>query len=574
MKKVVWVFGNAVQDVTVSVNLDTFTHGESDAFDDLRLEETPIARKGLILTTQMGTTEFGVELKLDEGALDQAQIKKTVLPDGEYAFHPGQKYPLLGKIEELADKPRWRRKGFAVPCEDILWGGGGINVCRFLRALAPSNQDLPLRYTDYAMSRRLHIMLQQFENEIRNAFPRRSGAALRWGRARHRVARLMKTDPRRAELLTHNLAGIFARFSPGHSLEVFLASLGVESALFRPADPSFRRNWVISGFTSPGKTVTDKIIFRGKTPSETKLKVRAAQLEAFVDDQHGEVGAIVLNSLKDKLLFKAAYRLLTKKLETDPKFLGVLAMTESMQQFLPWMIGEAERNHKPKRNPNDPPHPHFPGFILVFNDSEAVSFARALGGRVPPLLRGEGDLPNVKHFAKFIEVVRSRFWPQTPRIYVTVGSRGSLGFEPFTNSIIHVSYYSRRDDTLFDTNACGDAYCAAVTLLEWTARNVDQSPTPVQEGMAEEMQYFMAVATASAYCKARNRRGRLDSETVGELLRESYLGVGVAGILGVGNWEDWVEEDGRARRPPVGTFRGVSTPLKAFFEGRLSEEED
>jgi len=40
---------------------------------------------------------------------------------------------------------------------------------------------------------------------------------------------------------------------------------------------------------------------------------------------------------------------------------------------------------------------------------------------------------------------------------------------------------------------------------------------------AEEMRYFMAVATAAAYCKARDRRGRIDAKTIRGLLEDTYL---------------------------------------------------
>jgi hypothetical protein len=81
---------------------------------------------------------------------------------------------------------------------------------------------------------------------------------------------------------------------------------------------------------------------------------------------------------------------------------------------------------------------------------------------------------------------------------------------------------------MYDTNACGDAYCATIALLEWAKRNGYEN---IAEDTGEkdiprntkEMRYFMAVATAAAYCKATNRRGRVYAAELKELLEYNHL---------------------------------------------------
>ena len=89
---------------------------------------------------------------------------------------------------------------------------------------------------------------------------------------------------------------------------------------------------------------------------------------------------------------------------------------------------------------------------------------------------------------------------------------------------------------IYDTNACGDAYCAAIALLEWAKRHgssatvnhkwlniadVDFEKCP--HPSAEEMRYFMSVATAASYCKATNRRGRIYAADMKDLLQYNHL---------------------------------------------------
>ncbi len=570
-RPLIWIFGNAVQDITVEVDVDMLIRENAELATSLELIETPTIKKDQLFWTQLGASGFGVRLTLENYKFPPKDKKKD-----RYSLSPGKKYTLSGPVESLEEKPEWRQapNGAVVHCEDISWGGGGINVCRFLRALAP-NPDRPyLRYTDYAMTRTLDELVRSFEEEILQSLllSKEQGT---WGNAAKAVNHLMESNMRGSEELSSRLSRILARYSSDISLETFLASIYVDSLLFRPQKPIFRRNWVFSRFYSADRSIQDKIICRGKTPQEDKLGAKPEALRELLSGEHESVGAIVLNSLKDERLFKAAYEQYRTIYEKQPDqqrdrdFIGIFAMTGAMQKFLPWLKKEGVIARG-----------KLPSFILIFNEEEAVSFAKELAPRakLEPLMRASGDLPNVLHFAQFVRIVRDYFKPPYPRIYVTTGPRGSLGFDGASNNIIHVSYFSRQGDVLFDTNACGDAYCAAITLLEWAKRNFDRHVGVIHPAepfnSAEEMRYFMAVATAAAYCKARDRRGRIDTKTEKDLLQDTYLGSGVVGtvddIANRAEWPDWIDSEGRAHRPPSADFRSVTPALLRLFNPEAS----
>lgn len=186
--------------------------------------------------------------------------------------------------------------------------------------------------------------------------------------------------------------------------------------------------------------------------------------------------------------------------------MGILAMTESMQDFTDWMLEDKDSDQRLEKR--------LPPLILVFNEKEAIGFGEQLSPGLSPLMKSGSDLPNIYKFAHLIREIRNFFNPIPPlRIYVTIGAQGSLGYDAETNEVIYVSCFNRPRDHLYDTNACGDAYCAAVTLLEWGKRNGFGGGW----GGHREMEYFMAVASAAAYCKATDRRGRVDSRTVAGL---------------------------------------------------------
>lgn len=554
-RSLIWVFGNAVQDVTVEVDIDTLIRDNASLIDSIALKDTALLKKGTLFTTQFNGQALGVELDLGKLGFAPEEPPQKQL----YSLSPGEKYTLTGRVENLADRPDWlgRRDDLKVHCEDISWGGGGINVCRFLRALAPSDRMLEIRYTDYAMKNFFAGMVKSLESDLRKGL-RLPEPSIGINDIDKRIDDFMETHMYEGEQLIAKISRTLAEHSPERSLEVFLASLSIRPLLFRPRRPVYQRNWVFSNLRNAERSTHDKIICRGQTPSEAELHVTPNALENFLKKGESDhVGAIVLNSIKHKALFHAAYKLyrrIEKKRESEEcrDFVGVLAMTKAMQDFVPDMIDIAKKENEGR----------FPPFILIFNETEAVSFAKKLGRSVAPIIRGTGDLPNVLHFAQVIDAIRSHFGPRLPRIYVTVGARGSLGFDGGSNQIIHVSYYSRQGDVLFDTNACGDAYCAAITLLEWQARCRKGYAAP--KHTEDEMRDFMAVATAAAYCKARDRRGRIDAKTIRGLLEDTYLGSGSVGTVDQilsKNWDPWVDREGRVHRPPDAEFCGVKDYL-------------
>ncbi len=554
-RPLIWIFGNAVQDITVEVDIDSLIRDNSALISRVAVKDRILIKKGSVFKTHFNAQGLGVELLLDRDVFAAEEAPEKEL----YSLSPGDKYTLAGRVQDLSERPAWSDDpdGMMVHCEDISWGGGGINVCRFLRALAPKADYPSLRYTDYAMSRTFVRMIEGIENRLLHSLPVPQRKSVTVKNVAKKIADLMDKSMYEGESLISRMSRIFAAYSPENCLEVFLASIVVDPLLFRPVEPVFLRNWVFSKFHNAERSTQDKIICRSKAVKEEELGVTADALNGFLGDaDHTSVGAIVLNSIKHKQLFKSGYGVYRgiykqQRYENRNDFVGILAMTKAMQEFVPDMIAS---------------DPTFPPFILIFNEEEAVTFAKTLGCEVDPILRAPGDLPNVLHFAQIIEVIRRRFEPPFPRIYVTTGPRGSLGFDGVSQKVIQVSYYSRLGDILFDTNSCGDAYCAAITLLEWARRFHGDTLEPYPDP-ADEMRYFMAVATAAAYCKARDRRGRIDAKTIRGLLEDTYLGSGEIGYLDkilTHQWAPsapWVDEEGRAHRPPTADFRGVRKTL-------------
>ena len=559
-RSLIWVFGNAVQDVTVEVEIDTLIRDNAALIDSIALRDTILIREGSLFTTYFSGKGLGVKMDLEKVpfAADEPQAKSL------YALSPGEKYTLKGRVEELADRAEWLKapNAMMVHCEDVSWGGGGINVCRFLRALAPSDGTLQIQYTDYAMSRTFDRMIRKLEAELRHSLSPTERRTVGLDEIGDRVGQLMDENMYEGERLISKISNIFALYSPERCLEVFLASLLIRPFLFRPKEPVYQRNWVFSNFRSGMRSTQDKIICRSKTPTEAELNVTEQALDEFLEKGESDAaGAIVLNSIKHPQMFRSAYSLYRRiekqrSEEGREDFVGILAMTKAMQAFIPDMLEIADKEDDKC----------FPPFILIFNETEAVDFAQALPRKkkkpLEPIIRAAGDLPNVFHFAQIVEAIRPRFGAAHPRIYVTTGPRGSLGWDGESNKIIHVSFYSRLGDILFDTNACGDAYCAAVTLLEWRKRCYKGKIGP--EDPADEMRHFMAVATAAAYCKARDRRGRIDSRTIRSLLEDTYLGSAEVGLLGPvlqKKWPNWIDSEGRAHRPPTADFRRLEPAL-------------
>jgi sugar/nucleoside kinase (ribokinase family) len=218
----------------------------------------------------------------------------------------------------------------------------------------------------------------------------------------------------------------------------------------------------------------------------------------------------------------------------------------------------------------------------VFNEKEAHSFAEKLGGKLEPFMNKEEELPDIKKFAKLAIFLFSKFNPENPpRIYVTLGPRGSLGVDG-SRHVIYVSSFSKSGAIIHDTNACGDAYCAAIALLEWAKRHgghpnitgVNFPDDPL--AYAKEMQYFMAVATAAAYCKATNRRGRVYAADLKDLLEHNHLASSILRTIQEladmklediknNKLPDCIDKDFRLREPSEAKFPKITEDLSKLI---------
>ncbi len=564
MKQFLWVFGNSVQDITVEVDVERLSRESGKARDLIRLtDQGPEINRDLWLKTQIGSQEFAVSVRLEE-------IQPT--DSNAYLVEGGKKYTLLGDIKDSHEGIP--DSSLFVPCECLSWGGGGANVVKFLRALSPSRSTVPIKYTDIAMSRSLPILMQEVDKILQNIKSGCSDVTLKDNLDRL-ILKLYHDDPVRAEALTAEIARIAAGYAPDRSLEVYLASLPVDTVLYRPMNPRFRRNWVFSRFRSAYREIDNKIILRGN-PSDVP-EAEESNISSLLEAHADNVGAFLLNSLKDGPLFRAAYSFYKKIYSDNKNVVAILAMTEAMQKFTDWLLQDKDQNGNGK----------FPPFILVLNEIEAHKLSKKFGGKEEPFMR-EDILPDIRKFANMALTLLNQFDPgEAPRIYVTLGHRGSLGVDGYGN-VIYVSSFAKRGATIFDTNACGDAYCAAIALLEWAKRNseepnianVDFSEGPNIANVdykkslhpgAEEMRYFMAVATAAAYSKATSPRGRLYAADLKDLLQHNHLAsiilphVKDLSKLTKSTRPTGVDENFRLREPEEAKYIGVTPQLASLI---------
>ena len=502
------MFGNAVQDITVEVDVERLSHESGTVHSKINLADKGAEiEANLWLKTQIGGQEFAVQIDLQ-----QQKVLK-----GSYLLEGGGKYTLKQDIRDshvgLPDPSVF------VPCENVSWGGGGANVITFLRALAPSKDVVPIKYTDIAMSRPLaEDPILEFERLRRKIVTARSQAKRPRKTLYSFVRNLYDDDPVEAEDYTAEIAGIAAAYAPERSLEVYLASLPVESVLFRPRTPRFRRNWVFSRFKSAYHELDNKIILRG-SPNELPDE-EEPRIKTLLGAHSSDVGALLLNSLRDGALFRGAYSIYERAYLKDRKVIAILAMTDAMTKFTKWLLKTRRRLENP------------PPLIIVVNETELYKLARMLGGKPKPFIE-HGGLPEIRKFALLALALQDHF--DLERIYVTLGPRGSLGVDR-SGQVVYVSSFSKSGAVIYDTNACGDAYCAAVALLEWAKRHgssatVNYEPLNIAHvdfgtcphPSAEEMRYFMSVATAASYCKATNRRGRIYAADMKDLLQYNHL---------------------------------------------------
>lgn len=550
--KFIWVFGNAVQDITVDVDIERLSrHPANKKGEMIRLTDRgPEINPNLTLVAQIGLQKFAVRMELE----NNAKVEKTA--DNWPILKGGSKYTLASEIGDPATLSISEAEILPIPCENLTWGGGGVNLTTFLRSLQPDRDKLPIRYTDIAMGRflpdltgELEATLASFGDSANSLYDARS-------------AKSRKEADRQA----NRLAEIAARYSPERSLEVYLASLPVEALLHRVKEPKFRRNLVCRRFhaASPGREVNDKIILRGHTndlPQNEQARI-AEVLNLHAD----QVGAILLNSVKDAQMFKAAYSLCKSLTQQSREVVAIFAMTKAMQEFTYWMLQDSSHDMDGK----------LPPFILVFNETEAHQFAEQLGGSFEPFVDQKDGLPDIKKFAEMALFLRGKFDPEkVPRIYVTLGPLGSLGVDA-SGHVVYVWRFAKSGATIYDTNGCGDAYCAAVALLEWAKRHDHPNIAKVDFGSelapsAHEMEYFMAVATAAAYCKATHRQGRIHTADLKELLQHAHLAsvilptVEDLANLTPATRPECVDELFRLHEPSPARFHGVTDDLAELF---------
>lgn len=476
MKKLL-VIGSAVQDITVEIDLERLSRQLPNIGDLIRLGQGFQLKEGIYLTAKSGTNEFAIRMRIEN--LDQNE-------DGFLVLLPGEKYTLQGEILDVADLTGPPQNALPVHCESVTWGGGGVNAARFVRALCPSAQIVPITYSDIAMNKTLEV-------DVRNE--------------------LNATNVK--------IATVFAKYSADRFLEIFLAVSSIDSALYRTSDPKFRRNLVFSRVHSSNQEIDNKIICRGgrlvdKSDDNTKIY---GMLEKHIND----VSVILFNSLKNAAFFDAAYELYKSSSKKLPKLVGVFAMTEGMKKVSGALIRDI-------RNRQD-----LPPLVFVFNEEEFYGFAKEFNSELENFMDTPDDVPNIVKFAKIATAIIRDITGERPKIYVTLGQRGSLGVY-HDGRVIYVSGFSKPKATIFDTNACGDAYCGVIALLEGAKKNGytdvgKSSATSSGDDGVKEMMYFMSVATAAAYSKATNRLGDVDAAEVQDLLSNFYLGVGILGTV-------------------------------------------
>jgi hypothetical protein len=525
-------------------------------------------------------------------------------------------------------------------CDHVSWGGGGVNMVTTLRSLVSNGKLLPLKYSDVALEDKfleLAVSIGAVANEMITAYFERlvqsqstavtsahasssisdrdqvhdandseidecgslhdvenldmDGESFGFVR-RHAFDTLLQTFgdepvhkfcmtlardcPDLAEKTLDDLARLAATYSPQRSLEVFLASLDVDMAMYTPDKPQFRRNWVIRQFGNNRKLINDKIILRGQYETLT-APTEDHVLVALKPHLAQGFTCLVLNSLKDEVLVKAACKAFNDRCDEFPKdvqyenVVAVVAMTRGMQRYAETL--EKELARKP--------------LILVFNADELVSFAKTLAGdkltlelqaELEPFAKRD-EPPNVYAFAKILKVIKENWGKGTlPRLYITLGSDGSLGYDEMDNKILYVAAYASKTPVI-DTNGCGDAYCAAVALMEWAVRSgyTDIANGDSKAKTSEQMLHFMAFATAASYARATNRRGQIDRSEVIEFYAEHYLGRTEIGTLEAVVNQAWVNVQGvdanwNLLRPKEGVTHTLPNSLEQLL-GALANGE-
>lgn len=557
--KNLWVFGSAVQDITVNLDLEQLSREHANLGNQIRLNANLYLKNDLRLSTRMGLREFTLVINLidPETGNDLKKIK-----DDFYSLQPGRKYTIKGNIvnkEEIVGKDNFEgddsagAKAISVHCESISWGGGGLNTVRFIRSLSPDPQVVPIVYTDIALNEPINEVVEK-----------------KWGIIKNHEASNERGN---------GYSEMLAEFSASRYLEVYLATLFVSHLLYDPGPNKrkARRNWVFSRIRGATQEMTDKIICR---PGEADGKKRKQSAAVVKKDRHKEekritkivkirtagTNVIFLNSLKNQSLFNTAYEEIKREFKDYEAEVAILAMTESMQQISGELDSDIKRGGR-----NAPP------LILIFNEKEFFNYAEKFDKKLENFMSSADDIPHMLKFAKVAQAILANVPAPCPRIYVTLGSKGSLAIEGFHSyDMVYVGTFTKPKSTVFDTNACGDAYSGTIALLEWAKRNgyrnvglTDQT-TLRPRSYVHEMEYFMGVATAAAYSKATNRFGEVDVNEVKDLLEHSHLASdnlgAVHGLTDSDPQPTCVDRTGRLKTPLNSKLMKITEDLERLLK--------
>lgn len=157
------IFGNAAQDILIEADIDRISRTQRTFHKRIRFKEKLILEEGLWLKAEFDSKKFGVKIDLanfpGKECDDNGKDKKC------YYLEPGEKYSLKGNVVEImTEEESIQGELLLVNCTGVEWGGGGLNMCKFLRHLVPSETKLPITYLDVGMTNGLHGVIEEVGN--------------------------------------------------------------------------------------------------------------------------------------------------------------------------------------------------------------------------------------------------------------------------------------------------------------------------------------------------------------------------------------------------------------------------
>ena len=480
-----WVIGDSVQDITVEIDLEQLSR-KHDSDHKIQLHSASVRiEKGTVLHAQSGPRRFEatIDVKIEN---KDGKMRPEMVGDF-FELLPGDKYILERAVREVNVTPPSGSKTIVVHCEDVSWGGGGLNAVQFIRSLSSDPSVVPITYTDIAMEK----------NPADEFFKKYQG---------------MSASSDKDQLIK-----ALSKFSGDRYLELHLKSINVATAFIHPTRPSMRLNWVISRVHSSEGEIHNKIICKSAL-NNYQLQIDWVDVDRILAEQAKRARVVFMNSLKNQELIRRTYKALKSQCRpncpTNP--VGIFAMTESMHDLQNLLYKDLKADVT------------MPELTLVFNESEFVSYARRFVPKrnrkdVEEFMSTADAMPNLQQFAKLVNLVTNPVLGKHQlTLVVTLGSRGSFCVTS-DKQVLYVATYAKPRATIFDTNKCGDAFCGTLALLLWGDANGKVNSNGDFENNVAKWTYFLRVATATAYAKATNRRGNLDLPQVSDLLENWYL---------------------------------------------------